>query len=392
MLKTSLAPENRFMKTGPILLSLILLTANVVWGAAAERFTFVIVPDVQYATSLCPNFTDNQFSWIAGHRDSLAVAYVLQVGDFTNISSASEWAEASHAVSLIEKAAIPYLLCPGNHDYGIISGLDNFNASFPVSRIQSALQKSGAASWGGSYPAGKNDNSFHLLTAGGVRWVLLSLANDVGGDSGVMAWANGVATAFPDRKIILLTHNYLQPGGAKSGAGRALWNNLVNRHANFLFVICGHDTPVVRSVSVTAFGGAVYEMMVDWQNLLSPCSSDNSYLRMLEFDTRARTVSAWTYAPPTGAMNTDAENRFVLTGVDFGPVLSVSQPSGGSDSRFRAGLPGNAVAVRRYSLTGRLLGIHSPVAGGNGRVSPGVYIVARQGPRGPLSCRTMIQP
>jgi hypothetical protein len=332
-----------------IFLSLVLLATVT----AAEKFTIVIIPDTQFPIQTCPSVTDSQFSWIARHKDSLNIKYVMHVGDVTDGSTTAAWTNASEAVRLIENAGIPYIICAGNHDFNG-GTLSNFTTAFPVSRLQTALQKTSYAQWGGSFPEGLSDNSYHLFSAGAVNWVVLSLKYDAGSDTAIMTWANSVATTFADRKLILVTHDYLTGSGTRSTAGGTpLWNNLINRHNNFLFVVCGHTMPVSRRTSTTSLGNSVYEMLTDWQNTVA-CSYDNSITRILEFDTQNRQVAAWTLSPPDNRRLTDAANQFALTNIDFGTLVAI-RPEG---DRTAFALPASVAGVnevRIYALNGKLI-------------------------------------
>ncbi len=62
-------------------------------------------------------------------------------------------------------------------------------------------------SFGGAFEAGKLDNTYRVFEAGGHAWIALLL--EWGPRDEVVAWADAVMTAHPDRLGILVTHAYL---------------------------------------------------------------------------------------------------------------------------------------------------------------------------------------
>jgi hypothetical protein len=378
----------------------LLLCASM---AFAQKFTLATIPDLQYATQSCPAVTDTLFSWLARHKDSLNLKYVMQVGDFTNGATTSQWTSASNAIKYLEDDSLPYIISPGNHDYtggdGHNGTLTGFNAAFPVSRMQAVLQKTSYAQWGGSYPAGTNSNSYHLFTAGGVNWVMLELEYEIGSDAGTMTWANTVATTYASRKIIVVTHDYLANNGTLSGAGGSpIWSNLVNKHNNFMFVVCGHTWPIAKTTTTTSLGNPVYQYLTDWQNSGTPCSSDNTLIRLMSFDTQNKQLSTTTYSPNGNVKLTDAANQFIVTNIDFGTIVAIGPQGDRAGYALPTSLAG-VNKVRIFSIDGRLVQEFAVRAGAAEAdeiirqfTRRGVYIVAMYENGGLVAKRSIVVP
>lgn len=173
----------------------------------------------------------------------------------------------------------------------------------------------GRTTFGGSYPATRNDNSYHLFSAGGTDWLLLALKYAPTDDE--IAWGNKVITGHPNRQVAIVTHAY-QNGTTKDATGRKLWTNLVSRHANVSLAFSGHYVNQGLITEKGINGNTVYQIQADYQNpsALEP----NSYLRILRFNPAAKTISVRTYSPYLNKDMTDAKNQFTLQNVNFLPA------------------------------------------------------------------------
>lgn len=323
------------------------------WPAA--KYTIALIPDTQHALEACPEVTAAQFRWIAAHKDSLNLKYVMHMGDMIQNGSvtgtnSAEWQRFDPLVKLLEDAGIPVILNIGNHDLDRLdpSRVSLFNSYFPKSRVEAALARTGYARWGGSFPEGSNTNSYHLFEEGGVKWLAMSLRFLAGGFDDVMAWANAVAARYADRQIMLITHSYLTHGGVRDPVeGEPIWKKLVDKVPNIPFVFCGHLS-TTRGLDTNSLGKTVHQMLVDYQTPCSVNKLNNSITRFLEFDPDRRRVRAWTYSPPDDRHYTDGANAFAWEGVKAiapDPAVAVVRMDGGSQ-RLRFGGDGRLHARR----------------------------------------------
>ncbi len=294
--------------------------------------TFAVLPDTQVYSLRHPAIFDAQTAWIAGNVDALAIHHVFHLGDITNNNTAPEWQNAASSMALLDEI-VPYILVPGNHDYGPRGDASTrdggLNHSFKFDRA--ARQPSFA----GAYRQGALDNTYHLFAAGGHAWIALAL--EWGPRDEVIAWANDVMQAHPGRLGILITHaylnnnsrrhdhtdhehsqvanphNYRTPGGVNDG--EELWQKLVRRH-HFVLTLNGHVTGsgTGHLASTNDRGNVVHQMLSNYQ--MRELGGEG-YMRLLELLPDGRTLVVRSYSPLRDRYLTTPDQQMTLTlGVD----------------------------------------------------------------------------
>ncbi|GAA2367174.1 hypothetical protein GCM10010432_24860 [Catellatospora methionotrophica] len=277
---------------------------------AAENFTLVMLPDTQYASEYWPEVFRSQMQWVDTQQAARNIEYVLHVGDVVdNSDQLAQWNNSKSAMGL-PTDDVPYIIAPGNHDLdpGTASTTrttTRYNTHYPRSTF------TGLPSFGGTYPAAKNDNTYHTFTAGGADWLVLALK--YAPSAAEIAWANQVVAAHPGHNAILVTHAY-QNGNTKDTNGTRLWNELVSRHANFRFTFSGHYHNAGRITQQGIHGNTVHQIQADYQNNSS--RDPNSYLRVLTYNPTADSLDVKTYSPFLNRYMTDATNQFVLNNIN----------------------------------------------------------------------------
>jgi hypothetical protein len=163
------------------------------------------------------------------------------------------------------------------------------------------------------------------------------LALEFGPRNGTVAWANRVASDYPTRKKILITHAYLYadatrynwatqgatqignpheygPGSDPDGTndGEELWQKLVKVNTNWVMTISGHvwGYPLGRLSSSNNFGDVVHQLLMDYQD---QALGGEGRLLLMEFRPDGRTVQVKAYSPLFGNYRTDTQNQFKLT-------------------------------------------------------------------------------
>lgn len=276
-----------------------------------EPFRIAIIPDTQWASLKWPDVLMKTTRWIAANHESMGIKYVLHVGDMVENGHAdAEWKNFDAAMSVLD-GKVPYILAVGNHDLGKIEGAGGtvkFNEYFPRKRFERL------AGFGGTYPRGKNDNSYHTFDAGGIVWLVISLKFCPTDDE--LKWANKIVTLHPGHQVIVLTHSYLEHKG-RDISGENIWNKFVKAHENILMVFCGHLS-TVHYESVGSKGNGVYEMLFNWQHHSLP--EPNSYFVLAEIDPVGKRISIRTYSPTLDTYKTDPRAKFEFRNVKFVPV------------------------------------------------------------------------
>lgn len=299
---------------------LVVLQLALSYFVQAQKFVIPVLPDTQNEVKLNPAMFMSQMQWIVNKKDSLNIPFVLHVGDVVDSNKDIEFERASEGFRILDQAKIPYAIAVGNHDTDWASkdngsananlrATELFNSYFPGKRFKA--QK-------GRFEKNKSDNAFYTFKAGGLKWLVLTL--EFCARQEVVDWANKVLPKYPDYNVILLTHYFLNGKGEiapdNSGYGdltpQSIYNQFVKKHANIRMVICGHTGSSTWRDNVGAHGNHIYEILQDYQG------EDNGggYMRLLEIDPQAGTISAKMYSP-VYKKTRDDESRFSFSGVKF---------------------------------------------------------------------------
>ena len=297
-------------------------------------FTVAVLPDTQNYSENFPKTYLAQTQWIVSNQQARNIACVLHLGDITNHNTPAEWENAVRAMRVLD-GKVPYFLVPGNHDYsagGVCKDRTTLLSKyFPVADFRKS------ANFGGVYDKEPDriENSFHLFTANGRKFLVLCL--EFGPRKDVVHWANEIVAKHKDRAVILVTHAFVyfddtrydwNKRGAKQswnphsygiakGAGNEvadgeeLWTNLVSKHENFILTINGHvlGDGLGRVTSATPAKRDVHQLLVNFQ--MRPQGGDG-WLRLLEFRRDGKTVQVYDYSPTRNERNESPQNQFSL--------------------------------------------------------------------------------
>jgi 3',5'-cyclic AMP phosphodiesterase CpdA len=305
-------------------------------GFAAGAFTLALLPDTQYYSLSYPDTYLAQTSWIAANVQRLQIPYVLHLGDIVDQNSPLEWQRATQAMAELD-GLVPYTVAPGNHDLGMAG-----SAGTRDTLLNQYFSYAHMAAWptfGGAYEPGRLENTYHLFSAGGRDYIVLSL--EWGPRDEVVTWADQIMSAYPARYGILVTHAYLNNNnlryditdlvhpqdfnpyqyGTAGGVndGEQLWQKLVRKHA-FVLVLNGHvlGDGTGYLASITDKGNTCHQMLSNYQ---FRAGGGEGYLRLLEFQEDRKTIKVVTYSPLTDAFLLDADQSFTVTlDVPTGPA------------------------------------------------------------------------
>ena len=301
-------------------------------------------------------YTDTMH-WIAGHAAERKIAFTAHTGDLmqnwqyrrdSRAKARREFAIASSAQRILDRAGMVNSVLPGNHDNQ--SGADTgrgalFNEWFGPRRYEALARTRAWRAAQATYRAwrrGDNANNYVLFTAGGLDFVAVSLGFAVTPNEA--AWADHVLARYADRNAILLTHAYNSPstrpdgrGGGSSFDGGRVRNAVVKKNPNVFLVLSGHEHGVNIQVrrDLGQTGNHVVELLADYQFYevpagevgLSPAYSPrtrlqmgSSFFRLLQIDVDRSEVSVDTYSPfldDFGATEYDGRDRYDGTEDDF---------------------------------------------------------------------------
>lgn len=296
-----------------------LLPASYFSGASSlqENFTIVVLPDTQGYSQNYPWIFDNQTQWIADNLEAQNIIFVTQIGDLVNNPfDLTQWKNANQSMSKLD-GKVPWAVLPGNHDMKE-RNVTNFNTYFGPGRF------SGEAWYGGTFRADDNSNSYQLFSAGGKDYLILQLQYDANDD--VLYWASNVIEKYPERKVIIATHDYLDfvNPNQRSDIGEHIWHSLVKSHADQVFlVLCGH-AGAERFITDEVNGHVVYQILADFQN---ENDVESGWLRILQFSPSQNKIFIKTYSPLLNQYKDHVDSQFVI---DYKTVKVLPERIGGT--------------------------------------------------------------
>ncbi|WP_428264517.1 metallophosphoesterase [Haliangium sp.] len=304
-------------------------------AAVNPVYTVAVLPDTQGYTLLEPDIFFNQTEWLTNERQSLNLAMVVQVGDLVEHSwSVGQWDIARAAMGVLD-GHVPYIISPGNHDYGRIYEERNsrarttyFQDYFPLPLFEAM------PTFGGVYPDGeRTDNSYQLFEIGDQPWLVMAL--EFAPRDEVLAWANQVLNEHADRLAIIATHAYLYyddtrydwakwgdsqmwspyvygvfalPDGLNDG--QEMWDKLLSKHANVVAVLCGHTLADGLGYAISDGAGEVHELLANYQ---MNDMGGAGFLRLMQFDPIAAEVKVYTYSPWLDMYERSPANEFTFS-------------------------------------------------------------------------------
>jgi len=295
------------------------LSASYVSGASSlqENFAIIVLPDTQGYVKYYPWILDNQTQWIVDNKEALNISFVTQLGDLVdNYDNQTQWINANQSLSILD-GNVPWGVLPGNHDMHN-GNLTTYNQYFGYDRF------SQEAWYGGAYRIGDNANSYQLFSAGGADYLILQLQYDPSDD--VLYWASNVIDKYPERKVIIATHDYLDfvNPNQRSDIGEHLWHSLVKSHADQVFlVLCGH-AGAERFITDKVNGHVVYQVLADFQNVNN---IESGWLRILQFSPNQNKIFVKTYSPLLNQYRKDSASQFTI---DYETVKAPPERIGGT--------------------------------------------------------------
>ena len=280
--------------------------------------TMMWVTDTQHYTKfddLVPMLND-MMEYCALQYTTGVAGYYIHTGDLVDDSINStddldmleyQWETISYAQSIVEESGMPNGVVTGNHDTG--SSLQTLDYTY-YSRFFGQERYNDKPWFGGSI----NNNASHydLITIANQDFMVLYLGYGVEGDGDTVAWANDVISRFPNRTVILATHDYLEYNGgngrvSENSRYHTIFDEIITPNENVRMVLCGHSSGAFhRAVDVPGSDRKVYEILSDYQSIDSEpdkhvigsvkgCGGDG-YLRHMKFDEDSmytKTYSNW---------------------------------------------------------------------------------------------------
>jgi len=289
-------------------------------GTVGPSFSLIIIPDTQFYSAEMnggtPAIFEAQTQWIVDNKDVLNIAFVDHVGDIVQNGDTyeSEWVNAWSAMGTLEDIVatglpdgIPYSATVGNHDQspgGDPAGTTTYyNQYFGVDHFD------GRPYYGGHYGS-NNDNHYSLFSASGLDFIAITMEYDSSPDAGVLAWADGLLAAYPNRWGIISVHYLIGTGNPAtfSSQGQATYNALKG-NPNLFLMVCGHVGGEGRR-SDTYLDSTVHTVLADYQ---SRSNGGDGWLRIMTVRPESGVISVKTYSPTLDLYEADADSSSQFT-------------------------------------------------------------------------------
>ncbi|ULL14888.1 hypothetical protein DVH26_10800 [Paenibacillus sp. H1-7] len=284
-------------------------------------FTFASIPDTQIYAEIQPEYFESQVNFLRDAKESMNIQYVMHVGDVVNSAGIKgQWERADKFMKVVEDAQIPWGVVAGNHDVfdgGATSVPDysEFSKFFGEKRFKDKPY------YGESYK--DNKGHYDLISAGGNDFIFVYMGWGLNDED--MGWMNTVLKQYPDRKAVIVVHEYLQNNAARSATGNQIYQKVVVPNPNVWMVMSGHFTgSSLRTDQIDDNKDGqpdrkVYQILNDYQGIPN---GGNGYLKLLHFDTKTDTVYVNTYSPYLDDYNhyDPSKDEFKLS-VDLKPMV-----------------------------------------------------------------------
>ena len=283
----------------------------------------VVLGDIQ-------EYTDNKYyypyfeatmEWIY-NQISLGknIKCVLQTGDIT-------WANQHYQYDVFYRYTypvslkVPYIACPGNHDYGYNGGSAKDRNSTHFSQYTSFDNVNQLVV--DRYEEGRMENIIVKNEINGERIDIVSL--EYGARTEVIEWANQHIRNNPGIRYIILTHEFLygkgdivpdqdsyaytdfSKGESTYSGPVYIWNNLIKDNNNIVCVLCGHNGFSAQRFTKNSFGREVPQILF---NLQYQDHGGDGWVQLWEFPKDSDFVNVNTYNTITREYHPDSNHSF----------------------------------------------------------------------------------
>ncbi|WP_349827396.1 lamin tail domain-containing protein [Brevibacterium litoralis] len=274
----------------------------------AYDFTVAVETDTQYYNET-DAYHPHQLAihdFLLQQRENLNLQYLIHDGDIVNVHTEQhQWDKANAAYDMLDEAGLPYGVLAGNHDVG--GHADDYSA---YSEHFGEARFADNPWYGESYK--DNRGHYDLVSAGGVDFLMLYMGwpttNDEEANSEDIAWMNEVIAQYPERKVWINLHEYLQTTGGLGPFPQRVQDEVVATNPNVFAVSSGHyHDAFTRTDSFDDDGDGVddrtvYQMLFDYQGLPE---GGQGYLRLAHFDNEAGEIVFRTYSPSLEDFDSD---------------------------------------------------------------------------------------
>lgn len=296
-------------------------------------FSWILLPDPQTYQKFERNqpLFDLMINWIKDQKEELKIQLVFCEGDLVEQNNISEpdsingdqnsyqqWHSVSNGFSKLD-GVVPYILCTGNHDYGIKSAenrYSQFNSYFPPQGNPLNLSMLVEMAPNAQGVLTLENACYHWKSPFGQNFLIFSI--EFAPRMEILQWARQLAAKdeYQDYTGVVITHSYQDSKGVRTDKekypltdanyGKTIWKEFVEPSDNIEFVFCGHvadseshEGQVSYRKDVNHTGNAVHQMLFNAQREGGGWHGNggDGWLRILEFLPDRKTVKVYTFSP-----------------------------------------------------------------------------------------------
>ena len=254
-------------------------------------------------------YLQHTMDWLFSQkRYGYSIDCILQVGDVTNNNTPVQWERFKNVTGPIAKEIL-YVACTGNHDYDWEGSNINNRTSTRINDY--ALFPLTKANIIASFEPGKIENVVVSLMIHDEPYDLIVL--EFGPRTEILKWADDYVSSRPNRKFILMTHEFLTAKGVRSSyiknwnSPEQVWQHLVKDNDNIVCVLCGHNGFSAKLFSKNSAGREVPQILF---NLQYQVNGGDGWVQLWEFPEQSDSVTVSIYNTIRREFHTDPSTSF----------------------------------------------------------------------------------
>lgn len=203
---------------------------------AVTPYSFLWISDTQENA-----FRKGQYeamgNWFSAQIDSGNAVFFFGTGDYVgNGRYESEWQEFDSMYRQI-KDKIPSLLIAGNHDTTHVGEMEQKAGKTGYDHFLQHVYGTAGSPDETLYQKGRG--AYRLFRAGNTDWIAVGMS--YGYQKNEWEWMDGILKQYPDRKAILVLHDYVFSRGKRISTGDRIFENVVKTNENVRLILCGHS-------------------------------------------------------------------------------------------------------------------------------------------------------
>ncbi len=289
--------QDRYVKNNKVYVRISSVISNIALDNVTKQLYHL--SDIQYIIQmLAKSGTDSvigkqaldalnsMVNYLINQYETNNLEYFLFTGDFVQQQrgvTIEEWEYfETYVLNPLLEAGIPFGVSSGNHDVGGVSSYNSEGANALDDKLvydyytqylgESVFEN--FSYYGESYQ--NNRSHYDLLNINGHEFLFMYLGwgSSISGihvSEKDLNWARTILQKFPDKTVVLATHEYMSNKGLRSVTGEYVFQNLVKNYDNIKFVFSGHINGTSKRIDALDDNGdgindrLVLQLLTDFQ-------------------------------------------------------------------------------------------------------------------------------